>query len=265
LLRDVEETRDSICKWLVINDPSSNHNRAWGLHEPHTGNWVTHSPDYENWLRGATSFLWLHGIPGSGKTVLASFIIENVKEFCKKAIQINTGWAYYYFYFSREQDEAPHFLRWTINQLCRQSNHIPTEAHDLYRAREEPIISSLLAALAAVLEDFERAYLVIDALDESSNRSRVLDILLHISNHARFKKLQICAVSRREIDIEKALEDISTKISLHNDLVDQDIRSYAQGLLQRHSRLSKWPENLKREIETAVVEGAKGMYVLYLT
>jgi len=111
----IDKKRESILKWLVITDPSSNHNGAWNLREPHTGKWLTRSPDYTNWLKVSTSFLWLYGIPGSGRTTLESFIIEDVKKLCKNTVL--NGWAYYYFYFRREKDEVAHFLCWVINQL----------------------------------------------------------------------------------------------------------------------------------------------------
>ena len=243
-------------------DPSSNHNEAWGLREPHTGRWLTRSPDYDDWVRGSTNLLWLHGIPGSGKTILASFVVEETRGLCKSTSLNGIGHAYYYFYYRREKDEVPNFLRWVINQLCRQSANIPTEVHQLHRDGGQPSIASLLMALFAVLREFQRVYLVLDALDESTNRKDLLDVLIKISSDANFAKLRILATSRRELDIERALGDISIVISLtHNQWVDDDIRLYVQNHLREDRKLSRWPEALRTEIETSLVRGAKGMYV----
>lgn len=209
-------------------------------------------------MKGLTNFLWLYGIPGSGKTILASFVVEDVKEICKSTAL--NGWAYYYFYFRREKDEVPHFLCWVINQLCRQSKYIPPEVQELHHHGDQPGTSSLLIALSAVLKGFQQVYLILDALDESTNRPQLLDILIKLSSDANFAKIQILATSRKEQDIERALRGISTVISLNqNQQVDDDIRFYIQNRLREDRKLSRWPEALRSEIEVALVKGAMGM------
>jgi hypothetical protein len=205
--------------------------------------------------------LRLYGIPGSGKTILASFIIEEVKRFCNTSALNRTGWAYYYFWYKREKDEVPQFLRWVINQLCRQSKYIPTKVHAIHNDGCEPTIASLVAALTAVLGRFQRVYLVLDALDESSNRPRLLDMLIKIFSDNGFKKIKILTTSRKEFDIESALKDISVSISLDNHWVNEDIRLYIRNHLRNDRRLGRWPEELREEIEKALVGGAQGMYV----
>jgi hypothetical protein len=53
-------------------------------------------------------------------------------------------------------------------------------------------------------------------------------------------------------------------ISLQNPRVDEDIRLYIQNQLCEDRKFSHWPKSLRAEIETALVKGAKGMYVLQL-
>jgi len=245
----------------VTTDPSPNHNKACDLHEPHTGNWLTRSPEYADWKSGSTRFLWLHGIPGAGKTILASFISEDVKAFCKDSTLESTGWAYYYCYFGHKQDETPHLLRWVISQLCRQMNAIPDEVRQLFLDGGSPPTRQLTVALGAVLRNYHRVYLVIDALDESLERERILNLLVSILDDYAFEKLQLLVMSRKEVDIERALLGVSVDISLSNPHVDEDIRVYIQNTLCENHKFSRWPEELRGEIETALVKGAKGMYV----
>lgn len=148
-----------------------------------------------------------------------------------------------------------------INQLCRQSKYIPTKVHAIHNDGGEPTIASLVAALTAVLGRFQRVYLVLDALDESSNRPRLLDMLIRIFSDNGFKKIKILTTSRKEFDIESALKDISVSISLDNHWVNEDIRLYIRNHLRNDRRLGRWPEELREEIEKALVGGVQGMYV----
>ncbi|OQV01598.1 hypothetical protein CLAIMM_06923 [Cladophialophora immunda] len=57
-------------------DPSSiniDENLEEGLkhHHPGTGDWFFECNEYISWSSGPSSLLWINGIPGSGKTVLA--------------------------------------------------------------------------------------------------------------------------------------------------------------------------------------------------
>lgn len=242
-------------------DPSPNHNAACELHDSHTGNWVTRLPEYEDWKNGSTRFLWFHGIPGAGKTVLLSYIIEDVKKYCSTIPSNDVTYSYYYCYFGRNQDELPHLLRWVINQLCRKCEYVPKEILDYFKVSEQPSISVLIQALSAVLRNFRRVYIILDALDESLERHNLLRLLEQLAGDS-FEKIGLLAMSRKEIDIEIFLEPISTPVSLSNPHVDEDIRIYVENQLQIHYRLCKWPMPLLKEISDALVKGAKGMYVM---
>jgi Cdc6-like AAA superfamily ATPase len=254
----VEDECQAIFKWLEVTDPSSIHNKSCDLHEPYTGDWIFRSEDFGKWLEGSDRFFWLHGIPGAGKTVLASYIIEEVKKEIEN-YDLGIFLAYYYCYFGNGQDETAPCLRWIISQLCRQSNHIPEEVRKLYKQGTEPRVSELLDALAAVLTRIVYAYIVIDALDESLNRRTLLDTLVNLASKEAFQNLQILCLSRKEEDINLIISDIGHNMSLSNELVDEDIHAYIQHQLTTDHDFTRWPENLLNQIETSLVRGAQGM------
>jgi hypothetical protein len=217
--------------------------------------------EYEGWKTGSTRFLWLHGIPGAGKTVLLSHIAKNVKEHCRSFGSDDITCSYYYCYFGRAQDEAPHLLRWVVNQLCRQCKYVPNELRECFLVKEQPSIQILTTALSAVLRNFRKVYLIIDALDESLDKGNLLRLLVQFAGDG-FEKIKLLATSRKEVDIEKALGNISTIVSLSIPQVDEDILVYIQNQLRNHRNLRAWPESLWVEIEEALVKGAQGMYVV---
>jgi hypothetical protein len=229
------------------------------LHEPHTGKWFIASPEHKEWMSGSNRALWLHGIPGAGKTVLFSFIVESVKQHLKSTATPSTGLAYYYCSFDRAQDETPHLLRWVMSQLCHQLKYIPDEIRELYNAGSEPTTKSLVLALSAALHSFRRVYLFIDALDESLDRQRLLDTIVQLAG-GDSEAISLFVMSRKELDIIETFEGVFSSLSLSNPRVDEDIRVYIQNELRSHRKFSRWPTILKEDIEAALVKGAQGMF-----
>jgi hypothetical protein len=136
---------NEVLKWLVTTDPSPNHSNACQLHDDHTGQWLTNSPEYADWKSGRSRFLSLHGIPDAGKTVLHSYIAEDIRRTCEKTD--DPACAFYYCYFARNQDETIHFLRWVINVHCRKIGGIPDKTYEHYKSGHpstKPIISQYL-------------------------------------------------------------------------------------------------------------------------
>jgi Cdc6-like AAA superfamily ATPase len=252
-----ESETGKVLAWLITTDPSSNHNNACQLHEDHTGQWLTNSPEYADWKYGRSRFIWLHGIPGAGKTVLHAYIVEDVRKLCKE--QKTSACAFYYCYFARNQDETTHFLRWVIAELCRRLGGIPPRIHAQYTHDGHMGQATLLSMLEAVAENFSRVYITIDALDESVNRENLLKLLRTIEEHTKLGQIRILATSRKELDIERALLPLAAELSLSNPYVDDDIRLFVKSRLREDPKYSRWPESLRNETEVALLKGAKGM------
>ncbi|KAG5807071.1 hypothetical protein H9Q74_012590 [Fusarium xylarioides] len=209
-----EEQRHRVCNWLTSTDPSPIHNRSRKLYEDGTGSWMLRSQHWTRWLASSTRCLWVHGIPGSGKTILASWLIENVQSHCKRVSTRKSPCvsAYYYCYFGHHQDESAPFLGSVITQLSRQADVISTLTHDLYRRGGEPSTPELLDALEQILRVFSSVYIVIDAVDESNPRDDLLDVIQTLVTDRRFTNLQILVTSREYIDIERAMEKVSVSV-----------------------------------------------------
>ncbi|KAF5564562.1 hypothetical protein FPHYL_4663 [Fusarium phyllophilum] len=256
------EQRYRVCNWLTSTDPSPIHNRSRKLYEDGTGSWMLRSQHWTGWLASSTRCLWVHGIPGSGKTVLASWLIKNVQEHCKRVSTRKSPCvsAYYYCYFGHHQDESAPFLRSVITQLSRQADVISTLTHDLYRRGGEPSTPELLDALEQILRVLSSVYIVIDAVDESNPRDDLLDAIQTLVTDRRFTNLQILVTSREYIDIERAMEKVSVSVPMSNELVEQDIRLHVQSILRSNLKFRCWPDDLLIEVEDAISTKAKGMF-----
>jgi NACHT domain len=214
------------------------------------------SPEWQSWLDGTNRFLWIHGIPGAGKTILASFLIEQAKARCSHN---RHAVIYYYCYFANNQDEANPLLKWFIGQLCRKSKAIPREIMDLYHNNHEPTLTQLLQALDCILQEFDSIYILIDAVDESLPRDNLIRVIRDLVTDQRFSKIRVLATSREYIDIETTFSPISISVSMSNDLVTEDIGVYVSSTLRSNPKFVNWQQDLLLEVEETLSKGAKGM------
>jgi hypothetical protein len=257
--------QDNVIRWLQYTNPSTNHNAACGLHEPETGNWLLQSDDFTTWKRESKKFLWLHGIPGCGKTVLSSTVVEHVKTICENDPQCQ--YVFYYFDFNdSKKREVAGLLRSILTQLASRDPKALKEVEKLYNqndhGKQQPDKKSLLLILLSVLRNSLRTYLIIDALDECSQQEEVLEILSDIYRRCS-EDVNVLVTSRKEHDIGLVLDGpdglTSSSIDIQQTVVNADIRIHIKACLVKDVKLRKWPLEVKEEVEDALVRGAHGM------
>ena len=254
-----------IKQWLRAPDPSLNHYTALRDRCADTGVWLLKEKTFIEWKLTSGSFLWLHGIPGCGKTLLSSSIIEHlIQESSSKY-----GQAVLYFYFDFkdvEKQKHENLIRSLIQQICMRHGD-PQKLKSLYSSCEtgqhQPTHEKLLVTLHQMLKIIKGAYLILDALDECAERQDLLD---DIHELCRWKdaNLQILVTSRKEKDIEESITlangDIQ-KLCIQGPLLDDDIRKYVKSRMQNGQRLRRWRKDLQvqREIENMLVNKANKM------
>ena len=204
--------------------------------------------------------LWVRGIPGAGKTVLASYAIRQVIRTLEESGDANSICAYYYCHHAHNQDEATPFLRWIVSQLCRAAKRVPEPLCETHRLRQLPGIDALHQHLGSILEHFSSVVIVIDALDESQSRETLLRVIRNILGDARFVKIRLLVTSREYADIEREMLSIATPLSMSNSFVQEDIRRVIAASLGSNSIFQQWPETFRTEVEGALSSGAKGMF-----
>jgi hypothetical protein len=266
--RSQEERLGKICNWLSAPDPSTNYQIAHKQRQAETGLWLLESEKFTEWKESAASRLWLYGIPGCGKTILSSTIIEHPLQYCHDDISMTTVYFYFDFNDSQKQDAEP-MLRSLLCQLLQCLFTIPKGVDALFSSCEsgqrQPAMDPLLEATRQAAQDFTQIYIVLDALDECKQRSELLDTLETVAGW-QLGNLHLLMTSRKEIDIERSLEayvEESDTVCLQRDVMNQDIQRYVHQRLRDDKGLAKWNKDaaIRREIEAALMHGARGMYV----
>lgn len=253
-------------RWLEKVDPSKNHNRAAETRHDNTGEWLTGGEEWKRWINGGpdpkSQFLWIYGIPGAGKTFLACSMIKKVAAHVKDHGKIQgSAYAYYYCYHGRksdEKDEAVNMLRSVISQLCAASRSIPVILNEAFNSGHEPTVSDLLDCLEAALAHFATAYVVVDAVDESDPRPKLIEVLSRLASDKRFARLRLAATSRDYLEIRKAFEPRSIAISMANAKVTDDIAKYVKGRL-KGDKYQDWPQKLRDDVAARLPVMAQGM------
>jgi hypothetical protein len=266
--RGQEERLGKICSWLSALDPSTNYHKAHKQRQAETGLWLLDGPKFTEWKESAGSRLWLYGIPGCGKTILSSTIIEHLLQHCHGNDRMVT--AYFYFDFNDIQKQDPELmLRSLVCQLVQRSVTIPKGVDALFSAcnngQRQPSLHALLEITSQVMRQFTHAYIVLDALDECTQRQELMDMLETVAGW-QLDNVHMLMTSRKERDIESSLESFVKEedtICLQRDVVDKDIQRYVQQRLGDDKGLAKWNKDaaVRQEIEAALMHGAHGMFV----
>ena len=262
----IDRRQNEIRQWLSAPDPSSNYNKALNDRYANTGDWFLTTNAYSNWLSMPGSFLWLYGIPGCGKTILSSTIIQNTMAYCRH--RTNSTVLYFYFDFNDvEKQRQEKMIRSLIIQLFSQCVCMPQALESLYSScmngESRPLYSSLLAILRQMMGQLEETYLIIDALDECLERQELLASIQELIGWKN-RNLHILTTSRREKDIEDSMDSFNNnqgRICLQSILVSNDIRVYIHDRLQTDPTLRRWQKQPKvqQEIEDTLMGKADGM------
>ncbi|KAF1968464.1 hypothetical protein BU23DRAFT_558501 [Bimuria novae-zelandiae CBS 107.79] len=261
-----DEKLPKICRWLSAPGPSTNYQKALKLRQADTGVWFLKGREYTRWKAEAASPLWLYGIPGCGKTILCSAVLQDVLQYCREG----PGRVAVYFFFDFndvEKQDQGNMLRSLIWQLSQQSDQIPASLDELFTSCEsgqrQPSADALQEVLRLIIQELPQAYVVLDALDECAQRAELMETLETIAGW-RLQNLHLLVTSRRERDVESTLEELvdnQSRICLQSALVDKDIQLYVQQRLATDKTLQKWrKDDVRQEIKTVLKDGANGMY-----
>jgi hypothetical protein len=264
--QDQEEKLSKIRSWLSAPDPSTNYHKAHKQRQAKTGLWLLESTKFTDWKKRAASRLWLYGIPGCGKTILSSTVVENLLQYCHDDTSMVT--AYFYFDFNDTQKQDPELmLRSLLCQLVQRSVVIPKGVDALFSSCEngqrKPSSHALLQVTKEAAQEFTHVYVILDALDECTQRSELMDMLEAVAEW-QLDNLHLLMTSRKERDIERSLEEHIREedaVCLQRDVVDKDIQRYVQQRLHDDKGLAKWNKDavVRQEIEAALMCGARGM------
>lgn len=203
------EEMQKIRNWLQptpYNDVDSEFSKHLSSHLPGTGYWLTATETYQEWLDGEKQgMLWIQGIPGSGKSVMAASLINQLA-------MANQGQPTLYFFF-RQIVDANHrpeaLLRDWLDQLLEYSPPLQAKLKsyvDADRSIDSISLADMWKDLRLGLSKLNnKVFCVVDALDEMDQDT--MDFLDDLAAFGRWNpaKVRLLVTSRPVPAVQAAL------------------------------------------------------------
>ncbi|KAJ7327642.1 ankyrin repeat-containing domain protein [Mycena albidolilacea] len=232
-------------------------NDIFSTYQKGTGGWLLEDSHFQQWELNSGGTLWCEGIPGSGKTVLVSMVVDHLNT---QAQNRNVGVACIYLnHKDTEVQTVPNLLSGLWRQLVFGKD-VTSQVQELYKQHTEkgtrPSLDSIHLALCAAIAQFSKVYIVVDAVDEYPENQR----------HLLFEHLmEIRSTVNLMITSRPHITPIADSVVLQIRANDKDIQSYIDGYIKRSPQLSKLVKinsELKEKIGTKIRNTVDGMFLL---
>jgi Cdc6-like AAA superfamily ATPase len=262
--RQDREYRQVILNWLTEIDYAPRQSKIVSRRQKGSGQWLLNSDIFKNWVNQSKQTLFCPGIPGAGKTVITSIVVEHLlTEFQN---DINIGIAYIYCnYTSQQEQKLVDSLKSLLKQLVQKQPSMPESITSLYERhrddRTSPSLDEISRVLYSVAANYSRVFIIIDALDEcqvsDGNRSRLLSEIFSLQVKT---EVNFFATSRFIPEIMRCFQG---SMMLEIRASNEDVLEYVYKRISQSTRLksiiSKYP-GLQDTIRTKIVKAVDGMY-----
>lgn len=249
-----------ILNWLTETDYGSLHCSYLRRRQEGTGRWLLETSEYQDWLNKSKQTLFCRGIPGAGKTILTSIIVEDLDTQFQNDPSI--GIAYIYFNFKeQEKQNLEEILASLLKQLCQSRSSLPDTMVSLYNKhkdkRTRPLSDEVSRSLQSVAALYSRVFIAIDALDECKDadgcRSKLLSEICNLQAEA---EASLFITSRPIPDIETKFQRCLSREIIASK---EDVCRYIDGHMSRLPVFVMNNPELQEQIKTEVSGAVQGM------
>ncbi|RKL38449.1 hypothetical protein BFJ72_g7260 [Fusarium proliferatum] len=236
-------------------------NRSWAL--------------FVTWLQSDTSLFYIRGKPGSGKSTLMKFIVDNDKtERLVKHYSPDTLIVSHYFWkigvseqnsikgllhslLYQQLQSNQQFIYDILNHFTHLSSH--TEYHDWS-------IKDLESVLHYVVNSNARhTYIFIDGIDEIGNQDGFCKLLQWIENILSLPRTKLCVSTRPEPQVIRWLDMKKAPGIFLEDLTKPDMRLFVHKKFQPLLSSQIISKETSRVLSMILIDKAQGVFLwLYL-
>ncbi|KAH8812997.1 ankyrin repeat-containing domain protein [Xylogone sp. PMI_703] len=215
---------------------------------PGTGKWIQETRQFEQWHSSDSyNFIWIKGIPGAGKSVLAASMIDSLKREYDGPVL---------FFFFRQIIEDNFKARSLIQYIDRGDNLESISTTQLWRH------------LPYAFSFIDKVYCVVDALDEMSTDEKFLAMLNELGTF-RPRHIKLLITSRPTQYLQRLLKNAQVvhfesnkKFPVSQGLEELNVDSKTQSLVrhticERSQELFLYAHLMLEQIKQTVKEQSK--------
>ncbi|KAJ7177596.1 hypothetical protein C8R46DRAFT_889097, partial [Mycena filopes] len=245
--------RTQIIDWFSLINFFQQHADITSARQKGTGGWLLVHPHFQEWKEGLGRTLWCSGIPGAGKTVLASMVVDHLSQ------SPTARTACIYLNHKETKVQTPANLLASIwRQLVIGGRDI-SAVRTLYEGHSEKKTTPSLVEIENIVQSeigMSKVYIVVDAVDEYPEELR--QILLP-ALAAMGPTCNLMMTSRPHITPSSAFQNIKF-LEIHADM--DDIQAYVNMEINKSPHLSKFVQKqptLMGEIHARISGKVDGM------
>lgn len=257
---------ERILYWLSTLEYGLQQSQILKLRESGTGNWFFSTEQFKTWNSTSKQALFCEGIPGAGKTILTSIVVDHLTS--KYQNDPSIGIAYIYCNYQRQNEQTvDQLLASLLKQLAGKWPSLPQHVIDLHdthaKRRTRPGVEDIVTSLDRAVLGHSQIFILIDALDEygATGDSRIR-FLQQIGRLRQQFKLNVFMTSRFDSSvtsqIEKFFEGVM-RIEIRADR--EDIQTYVRCKLDILPPTVYERPDLQNDIIDGITDSVDGMYV----
>lgn len=243
---------------------------------PGTGEWIHKESNFRAWMRKEIPILWVYGGPGTGKSFLASYIIQHLTQLYPQGVQDARRVSIPFWFckdYDRKLQSINNALKSLAYQICLSDPVYAKHCLSVFRITEE--LRSIETIWRKLFLDFfckqnlgNVTYIVIDGLDEAlgDDRRSFLELLgdqQRAKDEPTVPRIQIVMIGRPDLnwDIEEAIGTQLPMISVSPMKTSKDIEGYIEKSIAKTKILGKVTSDIRENVASRLKEGANGMFL----
>lgn len=257
-----------MCNWLYPSDVQQQLRGSLRTFKDSRPSWYLDNKAFKEWEAGIASSrtLWCPGNPGAGKTVLSSFLIDELRE---KYTGSGSAAAIFFCNYKVQQSEeqtANAIIRCLSRQLLEQESQLFSfveqyrESSAITRSESQAQIADDQELMRILVSDLKNSFIIIDALDECADREKT-KLMRHLntllSETPSMRLLVTSRENQQHIFSQVPRMDIMAR--------DEDIKSFLQSRIENIDPLSALSELSKDELTgicNKVIERSFGVFLI---
>ena len=266
-LERAENDRRRLLQSLCSIDYSAKHRAIRRLRHERTGEWLLEHKTFVQWILSTHSQEFIcHGIPGSGKSVLASTIIDHLADESRLGEPV----AYYYCdYADRSTLHSEQICGALLKQLLTQGLLAKSAVDRVERVYDKgfrkPDSVEAEELLMSTVSLCKPTFIVLDGLDECEEHTQrsMISVIKRILSQSSSSPIKVLIMCRSEHWVCQVLDN-AVQIQVTEALSAADIDIFVKSSIQKRideGILKLRNKALQGYIVSELVSKAKGMFL----